>query len=474
MRTHRNVRSAIAAAAVIVSACAPSTLVDAPPPSGIVDESQVLTPAGAMGMFNSSVADFTRMYASNNYPWMSFIASVGFVTDELTGGGNGGFGMNERYLAPISNGSDYSSTPTDALYNALHQARLTAQLSREALRTYAPDATPSQLAQLYSQEAYTLVFFAESFCNGIPTSSMDLAGHRNFTVGKTTIELFTMATALFDSALALSPDANQMNLARVGKGRALLGLGRQADAAASVQVVPTDFAFTIKYGELALRNQMSDRANMTLWRVEDNEGSTGPVWSADARSGVFSVPLVAGPMLFAAKYNVTATGTLDPTQARPATPIRLADGVEARLIEAEAALAANNASWLTTLNTLRATCVGTATCAPVPGIDTSEVPDTLTDRGSQAANLDLLMQERAMWLYLTGHRQGDLRRMVRVYQRPKDSLWPKGIVMNRTFPPLINYVNATNQPYGTDYVFVPEQREFKNNSLFSGCYDQNP
>ncbi|HEX6133041.1 MAG TPA: hypothetical protein VFZ24_03595, partial [Longimicrobiales bacterium] len=50
----------------------------------------------------------------------------------------------------------------------------------------------------------------------------------------------------------------------------------------------------------------------------------------------------------------------------------------------------------------------------------------LQDPGSPAARVDLLFQERAFWLFLTGHRLGDLRRLVRQYGRATDEVFPTG------------------------------------------------
>jgi len=41
----------------------------------------------------------------------------------------------------------------------------------------------------------------------------------------------------------------------------------------------------------------------------------------------------------------------------------------------------------------------------------------LTDPGTAEARVDLLFRERAFWFFLTGHRQGDLRRLIRQYGR---------------------------------------------------------
>ncbi len=107
--------------------------------------------------------------------------------------------------------------------------------------------------------------------------------------------------------------------------------------------------------------------------------------------------------------------------------LTLADAVEARLIEAEAALrAGDNLGWLATLNHLRQTAWTTivpATPGPLPDL-TDPGPD---GSGGDALRVDLLFRERAFWLYLTGHRQGDLRRLVRRLRigRPRPS-FPSG------------------------------------------------
>jgi hypothetical protein len=107
--------------------------------------------------------------------------------------------------------------------------------------------------------------------------------------------------------------------------------------------------------------------------------------------------------------------------------VPLASGIEARLIEAEAALNTGG-DWLGILNALRAD-VGTLMAAQID--DYSKwVPSPslapLTDPGSAAARVDMLMGERAMWLWGTGHRIADLRRMIVYYGRTESQVYPSG------------------------------------------------
>jgi hypothetical protein len=43
-----------------------------------------------------------------------------------------------------------------------------------------------------------------------------------------------------------------------------------------------------------------------------------------------------------------------------------------------------------------------------------------------AARRAMLFSERAFWLFNTGHRQGDLRRLVRNYALPSNTVFPSG------------------------------------------------
>jgi hypothetical protein len=87
--------------------------------------------------------------------------------------------------------------------------------------------------------------------------------------------------------------------------------------------------------------------------------------------------------------------------------------VEARLIEAEAALRTGNPQWLTILNDLRR-------------MEVTPAMTDLADPGTEAAQVDLLFRERAFWLFATGHRLGDLRRLVQHYGRDPETVFPTG------------------------------------------------
>jgi hypothetical protein len=157
----------------------------------------------------------------------------------------------------------------------------------------------------------------------------------------------------------------------------------------------------------------------------------------------------------------TAVGNSFPQKRIPtkyptnASPIPLADGIEARLIEAEAALQAHDATtWANILNTLRQSA-GTAVIPALTADSTTTASDSM--------RVGVLFRERAFWLYATGHRQGDMRRLVRQYQRAEEQVYPVGVITYPTVP--VPYTPDTNLP-------VPAT-ESDNNPNYAGCANRD-
>jgi hypothetical protein len=98
---------------------------------------------------------------------------------------------------------------------------------------------------------------------------------------------------------------------------------------------------------------------------------------------------------------------------------------------------------------------GVASCSASP---TALAP--LADPGTQRAREDLLFRERAFWLFSTGHRLPDLRRLIRQYGRTQEQVFAVG-----THP-------REPGPYGADVNFPVPQAE-ENNPNFKGCTDRN-
>ena len=77
-----------------------------------------------------------------------------------------------------------------------------------------------------------------------------------------------------------------------------------------------------------------------------------------------------------------------------------------------------------------------------------------------AARVDMLFRERAFWLFATGHRMGDMRRLLRQYGRSHDNVYPIGPY-------------KAGVSYGEDVVFILTLSE-QSNPNGRTCTDKNP
>lgn len=354
----------------------------------------------------------------------------------------------------------------EAIHRNLQRARASAERALAGYIEYEPNTVGH--AEVLNLAGFSYILFAENYCSGVPFSRLTATGATEYGDPQTTAEMLQAAIAHFDAAIAAATAAGtgtaavtQLNLARVGKGRALLNLGQFGNAAAAVAGVPTSFHYVIEHSTNSARQENGVHTYQWLGRrfsVADNEGGNGlPYRSAnDPRvpwalgNGTTNVAFDNSPLYVASVF---------PSRSSPTV---LATGVEARLIEAEAALQAGGAGWIDALNALRAAPPATSfPPASFPGIGTLA---PLTDPGSTAARVDLHFQERAFWMFLSSHRLGDMRRLIRQYGRDQSTVFPVG--QYGAWDP-----NKSGD-YGTD-VNLPVPFDEENNPLFEGCFDRN-
>lgn len=318
-----------------------------------------------------------------------------------------------------------------------------ADIAIPAIHAYTPDSLKGDfLAQLFTLKAFAVLQMAEDICSGFPIN--EVADNLPvFNPPYSTDSAIGYALSLLDSADATVHDSTSFKyFAHVLRGRALQDQGQYPAAAAAVADVPTDFVYMDenRSGAFWPRTSYCNRSNCTNYVMGNRDGTNGlPFVSAnDPRTFATllgrSVLSAADSDYWSAKY---------PSNSTPAV---IASGVEARLIEAEAALNTGDPSWFATLNTLRATMFSPAIGA---------IP---TMPGTTDAQVDLLYQERAFWLYLTGRRLGDLRRLIHNYGRGPETVFPTG-----NYPLGDVYKGATSIPF----VFATEAAQ--NPHLTSGC-----
>jgi hypothetical protein len=271
----------------------------------------------------------------------------------------------------------------------------------------------------------------------VPISVQEPDGSFTFGAAQNTNTLLDSAISKFDQALAVPAPVlttTFSSLARVGKGRALLNKGDYAAAALAVAGVSTTFQYNYLHSETTGRQNNGTWAltvSVGRFGVANMEAGVGLPYQSEGnlkQTGTTPDPRVADSL---ARRGATANpngfdgATPQWVQAKyPLRPsaITIADGVEARLIEAEAALFAGDAPGaLVILNGLRSN----ASLLALRGYPAGSLPPLLL-QATPAAQVNQLFKERAYWLFLTSHRLGDLRRLVRQYGRPVNTVFPNG------------------------------------------------
>lgn len=330
----------------------------------------------------------------------------------------------------------------NVLYRNIHRARASATTAAQAYQRVAP--TDPARAEMLALAGFTQVYLGENFCAGVSISNALPSGELEFGEPLTTQALFEQALARFNEAIAAAPAATpQAYLASVGKGRALMNLNRPADAATAVAAVPSSFRMIAEYSTGSARQQNGVYALSGVDRqysVADGESPNGIAFRtrSDPRVRWSRTPGEVGQDGATAFF-------LQLKYDGPAAPVALATGLEARLIEAEAALRAGNVPAFRDIHTALRATVG------LPPVDVASM--------SAAQRIDFHFQERALWLYLTAQRLADMRRLVRQYGRGAESVFPTGPYFK-------------GGTYGTDVNFpLPVSEE--NNPKSKGCLDRN-
>jgi hypothetical protein len=413
------------------AACSSLTSVDAP---DVIQPGDAASPAGANALRVGALTTFYTWlgsYPSASLPTENMVNYAGLLSDELVSGDPptaNTSSIDARRLSDPSSGFSQ--------YVGLQQARVAALKAIAALQQYAP-LPPSHIGELFALDGLSRVWFAEFFCSGVPLST-NAQSTPVYGASLSTQQMLESALPVFDSASAYSTDSARFSsLALVAKGRALLDLGRFAEAASVVASVPDAYTFGAEYSAAVQPNGIAAAFAQRRFGVGNADGSVGLdfVSANDPRI----------PTTLVGKGSDNVTDIYGDLLLGSDTPIPIASGVEARLIEAEAALqAGDSVGWLASLNRARS----------VQGLG------PLSDPGNSTARLDLTFRERAFSLFLSGHRLGDLRRLVRQYGRSQSAVFPTGTYKD-------------GSPRGSDVNFpIPITED--NNPNFHGCLDRNP
>ena len=454
---------ALGALALPLSACDLDDLLAVRDPE-LVSPGELENAESVPGLYNGALRSFFIAYSGAGDD--SFLSTSGVFSDEMYAGDTftTRIATDQRAQFQPVNGNT-----TDAAYNRLHLARTTTRRAAAAATAFGVGnagaaSLPRTLATLRAIEGYTYITLAEGWCGNIPFSQVAEAGPidpldpANMRPGISTLAAFDSAGTRFAMART-AQDTN--SLARVGQARALLNRGNFAAALTAASNVPIDFVFRIEH------SANSGAQTHPIWSLQGNgrygvandEGGTerpdqpasGAGFTTDEGEGLafraYMDPRVSwypAGGAFAGGVNLLRDGRyVDQNSDVP-----LASGVEARLIVAEALYQAGNyPAALDSLNSLRARA---STLIPLlfpnllPAIAASFPPTLapLPAAATPAEQVDQIFNERALWMYMTGHRLGDLRRLVRQYGRPQATVFPSG-----------PYWRVVGGSYGTDVNF---------------------
>ena len=403
---------------------------------GALSGTTLYTAANSQLIVNGAIADFECAYAR-------YVVGSGLLSDELSVGisntanfdydarrllTNAAYGTNNCAATP-------SSTQQPGIYTPLSTARATADTAAAYIETYSDAQVTNRaklLAQSYAYAGYSLILLAEGMC----TAAINLGPE----IGSAA--LLAEARSRFDKAIAQATTANDattLALARVGRARALLGLGgatNLAAAAADAALVPATFSVTTSPDAVNARRQNALFINISQSSFSTVDTSFRNVL---VPGGTTQDPRVAVTDL---ARNGTATGSrifLPAKAATNATAMRIASYAEAQLITAENAASTGDLT-------------GAAAAINLARARTPGVPVYTLPAGATAADVKTqIIEERRREFFVEGHRLGDLRRY------------------GLTFLPVAGAVYQYGGAYGTQTCFpLPDVERINNPTIAKG------
>jgi len=435
-------RSAAAGlAALLAAACSPASIVEVETPD-VITPGAVATLLGIDPLRNGVTAELASAYSGSGDGVM---LTSGLFADE--------FFLSDSFQGRIELDTRLVLETNDRLgplYRTIHRARRSSEYTAAQIRRLvANPAADFRYSEMLSYAGLSYFMLGENFCSPQPMAVTQDDGTSLTPIPNISqVEINTIALSKFDSALTAASGlavgavrTRLENLARMGRGRALLNLGQFAAAATAVTAVPTTYLEVSTHSLVNSNGIWSLNASGRRYTISDREAAS------PAELALSTIPDGVGlnfrsandPRIPYIRPRVSATSPAFVTAFDPAAPLfimgRFATqtgstpwiyGVEARLIEAEAALrSGSEAGYINALNALRATVAAypaipandpisgafTPTSASVPLPALVAPTPGVVDR----EDAKLLFRERAFWLYASGRRFGDLRRSLRQY-----------------------------------------------------------
>ena len=403
--------AAVVGLSLLTLACSTDDLLHVEDPD-IINPSNVTSAAGANAVRLGALSRFVGLTTGDE----SLFFLGGLFTDEWLNGDSFIYKQEvDQRITPKENSGILGAMRT------LHRVRLSAQQAVELIDEWNPTAPGWQTGEMFMLQAYALNIMAETFCDGMIISEI-VEGREEYGEQMTAAQVYELALTLANDGLArvtgsTKDDVRVRSALALTKGRILFNLNRPSEAAAAVAGVATSFTYTVYHSQTTWTNQFWN-LNLSSGRysVSDKEGTNGlDFYSAkDPRVPICETKEAACKALGAARTNrddLTTPLLIFMKYAGREQAVPIMQGVDARMIEAEAKVKTDPAGSLGILNTARTTVSGLA---------------PLTDAGSEAARVTQLFRERAFWQFGRGYRMGDMRRLVRQYGRNQAQVFPVG------------------------------------------------
>jgi hypothetical protein len=296
------------------------------------------------------------------------------------------------------------------VFTNLQLTYYTARWLESELRRFSPNlATDSRFTTAHLIQGSVFLHAAMNYCSGVPFLDFAALDVSAWGSQLTTAQMLSAAIARFDSVLASAPGVGLHDIARLLKARALVLQGQFAAAAGLVGALATggrgNSGHPTGDNGIFFFNRSFKRFSIAHGKGGNGLGFRGAAGTNPAQADP-RVTWVAQGLGFDGMTQ--SYGWLAINAATD--PVPFVKGEEARLIEAEAALQTGNiATFIAIINSLRAP-------AGLPPV---------VDPGG-AARVDLLFAERGFWLFGTGTRLSDLRRLIRQYGRAENTVFPTG------------------------------------------------
>jgi hypothetical protein len=443
--------------AIGVTACTTDSLLGAPDPD-VINPSSVQSAAGANAVRLGALSRLRQVAGGSESTWLfgglladEWSTSSTFVQNDET---------DERSI-------QLNNSSIQGMLRTIYRVRTAANQAIVLLNKYRP--TPVRdVGEMYFARGFAELQLASDFCNGIPLT--DGSGDEiKYGDPLTVDQVFRVAIASFDTAITMltatdTATVTILNATNVARGRALLGINDPVNAGLAVAGIPTTFAYNITYSLTGGTNNIWGQGlSQRRYTVGDSlEGNSRNLLIKNAIP-FFSARDPRLPVVYTVNNGKDTVKSQDGlTYSRTTTlygqltSTALANGIDARLIEAEAAFRAGNATqMMTILNQLRTDRPPVGSVTPAAG----SLP-ALVDPVNDSLRVNLLFREKAFWTFSRGQRLGDLRRLIRQYGRAADG--------STTFPVGTHYRGGT---YGAD-LNLPVTTDELNNPQFKGCLDR--